>query len=279
MEGRISAKVAGGHPGGPTGSAGFDTSVPNVARIYDYWLGGTENFQSDKTTADHLLRVVPEAKNAARDNRAFLARAVRFLAQQGISQFLDIGAGMPGTVNVHDIALDIHPDARIAYVDYDPIVVSHGRAMLTKSRQAIVVRADLTQPEKVLGNALVRGHFDFGKPIAVLLLAVLHFVSDDANPARILATLRDALAPGSYLVISHVTHDGSPDSQVSRTVDAFAKTSASLWPRSTKEILRLFDGFDLVEPGLVPEHEWHPGPDGPRAGGNNFFLGGVARKA
>jgi SAM-dependent methyltransferase len=276
VEGRISARVPDGHPGGPTG---LDTSVPNVARIYDYWLGGRENFQADRATAEQLLKLVPEARSAARDNRAFLHRAVRFLAKRGITQFLDIGTGMPGATTVLDTAREVNPDCRVAYVDYDPIVVSHGRALLTKSRQAIVVQADLRQPRAVLDHPSVREHLDFGKPVAVLLLAVLHFISDDDDPSAIIAAVRDALVPGSYLAIGHVTRDNAPDAMVSAAIAEFAKTSASIWPRTASQIRHLFSGFDLVEPGLVPAHTWWPDPGGPPVRESALLLGGVARKA
>ncbi|HEX6450136.1 MAG TPA: SAM-dependent methyltransferase [Trebonia sp.] len=276
MEGRISARVPDGHPGGPTG---IDRSVANVARIYDYWLGGRENFQADRATAEQLVKLVPEAQYTARDNRAFLHRAVRFLAERGITQFLDIGTGMPGPTTVLDTAREVNPDCRVAYVDYDPIVVSHGRALLTKSRQAIVVQADIRQPRAVLGHPSIREHLDFGQPVTVLLLAVLHFISDDDDPPAIIAAVRDALAPGSYLAIGHVTHDNAPDEMVSAAIAAFAKTSAGIWPRTASQIGHLFNGFDLVEPGLVPAHTWWPDPGGPPIRENTLLLGGVARKA
>jgi hypothetical protein len=276
VEGRISARVTDGHPGGPTG---LDPSVANVARIYDYWLGGRENFQADRAAAETLVKLVPDAEHVARDNRAFLHRAVRFLAEQGITQFLDIGTGMPGATTVLDTAQRVNPSCRVAYVDYDPIVVSHGRALLTKSGQAVVVHADLRQPEAMLGHPSVREHLDFGKPVAVLLLAVMHFVSDDANPPAIMAAIRDALVPGSYLAIGHVTHDDAPDAMVSGAMSAFAQTSSSIWPRTASQIRHLFNGFDLVEPGLVPAHLWRPDADGPPVRENTMLLGGVARKA
>jgi SAM-dependent methyltransferase len=225
------------------------------------------------------MKLVPEAEYVARDNRAFLHRAVRFLAERGITQFLDIGTGMPGAATVLDTARQVNPDSRVAYVDYDPIVVSHGRALLTKSRQAIVVQADLRQPRAVLGHPSVREHLDFGKPVAVLLLAVLHFISDDDDPPAIIAAVRDALAPGSYLAIGHVTHDNVPDAMVSGAIAAFAKTSASIWPRSASQIRRLFSGFDLIEPGLVPAHMWRPDLGDPPVRENALCLGGVARMA
>jgi hypothetical protein len=157
-------------------------------------------------------------------------------------------------------------------------VVAHGRALLTKSRQAIVVQADLRQPQAVLSHPSIHGHLDFGKPVAVLVLAVLHFISDDDDPPAIMTAIRDALAPGSYLAIGHVTHDNAPDAMVSRAIGAFARTSASIWPRTASQIRRLFSGFDLVEPGLVPAHTWRPDPGGLPVRENALILGGVARK-
>jgi hypothetical protein len=253
--------------------------VPNVARIYDYWLGGRENFQADRAAAMQLIKLVPGAENAAHDNRAFLQRATRFLAGQGITQFLDIGSGMPGGgPSVHEIAGEINPDTRVAYLDYDPIVVSHGRALLTKSPQAVVAQADLRQPEALLSHPSVRAHLDFDQPIAVLILAVLHFVSDADDPAGIMAAIRGALAPGSYLTIGHVTHEDAPDSVVSGALAAFAKTSSPLWPRTANQVHDLFGGFDLVEPGLVPAHDWRP-EGAPSERKHVITLGGVGRKS
>lgn len=270
--------MANGHSGGPTE---IDTSVPNVARIYDYWLGGRENFQADRDIADAIAELAPGVRDAARDNRAFLHRTVRFMARQGITQFLDIGAGppgMPGTTSVLDVAREINPGARVAYVDYDPMVISHCSALLAHP-QSVVVKADLRAPDTLLSHPAVTGHLDFGQPVGVVLMAVLHFVSDDADPAGIVATIRDALAPGSYLSLGQLTGDDLPQEKVDMAVAAFARSSAgSIWPRSADEIRRLFDGFDLVDPGLVPSQEWRPdgGAAPPRQ--TTFCLGGVGRK-
>jgi len=261
--------------------AEFNTSVPNVARIYDYWLGGRENFQADRDAADALAALAPGIKEAARDNRAFLHRTVRYMARQGVTQFLDLGAGppgMPGTTSVLDVAREVNPECRVAYVDYDPMVISHCSALLAHPH-AVVVKADLRQPEAVLAHPSVRGHLDLGQPVGVILMAVLHFVADEADPAGIVAAFRDALAPGSYLAVGHVTSDNFPRETVDTAVTSFAQASAgSLWPRSADEIRRLFDGFDLVDPGLVPHQEWHPDGDTPPAREITFCLGGVARK-
>lgn len=276
VEGLFSARVSAGLPDRPLG---FDPSVPNIARIYDYWLGGRENFQADRAVAEQLARLVPGVVHAARDNRAFMHRVVGFLAEQGIAQFLDLGSGMPGsTSSVLDIACRVNPETRVAYVDCDPIVVSHGRAMLTKSRQGTVIQADLRQPSDVLGHPSVREHLDFAKPIAVLLLGVLHFISEEDDPRGIVSSFRDALAPGSYLAIGHATPDDAPDSVVSTGVAAFDKTNARIWPRTASQIRRLFDGVDLVDPGMVAVHAWHPEPGDLPGRETDFILGGVARK-
>lgn len=255
--------------------------MPNVARIYDYWLGGRENFKADRDTADALAKLVPGVKSAALGNRAFLYRAVRFMARQGITQFLDIGAGppgMPGSTSVLDVAREVAPEARVAYVDYDPMVVSHCSALLDHP-QAVVAQADVRQPQALLSHPAVRGHLDFDQPVGVVLMAVLHFVSDSADPAGIVATIRDAIAPGSYLAVGHVTGDGFPLDAVERTIAAFSRASAgSLWPRSAAAVRRLFSGFDLVEPGLVAQREWHPDEDTPPGCEKPICLGAVARK-
>jgi S-adenosyl methyltransferase len=255
----------------------LDTSVPNVARIYDYILGGRENFQADRSAAESLLRVLPGVKQTVRDNRAFLRRVVYYLSQQGISQFLDIGSGLPTQDNVHEIAHEANPDARVAYVDSDPVVVSHGNALLAKSKQVIVVQADLREAKALLGLPAIRAHLDFTRPVAVLLLQVLHFIADDDDPAGIIAVVKDTLCPGSYLAIGHVTEDHIPEDIATRAVTTYRRSN-EIWPRGKEQILRLFDGFELVEPGLTPEHTWHPGPGGAPDRTTVAGWAGVARK-
>lgn len=252
--------------------------MPNIARMYDYWLGGRENFQADRTAADRLTKLMPEARHWARDNREFVYRAVRHLTEQGITQFLDIGTGMPSGPAIHDIASEINPAIKVVYTDYDPIVVSHGKALLTKFGQAVVVHADLRQPKELLGHPEIRGHLDFGQPIGVILTAVLHFVPDGDDPPGIIAAIREALAPGSYLVLGHVTADYVPASLTSGALAMFEAASARVWPRSAAEIRRLFHGFELVEPGLVPSYAWRPERDEPDGRARTMILGGVARK-
>lgn len=236
----------------------LDTSVPNAARMYDYMLGGRENFQADRDAAERILRLAPGIRQMALDNRAFLRRAVRYLSEEGISQFLDIGTGLPSQDNVHEVAHEVNRAARIAYVDRDPIVVSHATALLAKSRQVIVVNADLREPAGLLSQ--VTGHLDFTKPVAVLLLHVLNFISDDDDPAGIVASLRETLCPGSYLVIAHVTGDGVPGDIEARARATYDHANDRLWPRCKDQVLRFFEGFSLVEPGLTHVHEWHAEP-------------------
>jgi SAM-dependent methyltransferase len=256
----------------------LDTSVPNVARMYDYMLGGRENFQADRDAVDGILRALPEVRETVRDNRAFLRRAVRYLAEQGVSQFLDVGSGLPTQDNVHEIARETSPDARVAYVDRDPLVVSHGNALLAKSERVIVVQADLRQAKALVTLPPVCGHLDFSAPVAVILLQVLHFVPGGDDPAAIVAAFKDALCPGSYLVIGHLTADHAPGYLMTKAVATYSQASDSLWPRTRSQILDLFSGFDLVEPGLTPEYAWRAEPGGPADRKMIGTLVGVARK-
>ncbi|MDQ1250657.1 MAG: hypothetical protein QG597_5036, partial [Actinomycetota bacterium] len=184
----------------------IDTSKPHPARMYDYWLGGKDNFAADRVAGDAVTRVAPFVRDAARGNRAFLARAVTFLAARGVDQFLDIGAGLPAAGNVHEVAQRVNPAVRVVYVDNDPVVLCHAQAILATDDRTIAVGGDLRDPGEILTCPQVRAHLDFTRPIAVLLVAVLHFVPDDEDPRGILASLHDALPRGSYLVLSHATN-------------------------------------------------------------------------
>jgi hypothetical protein len=254
----------------------LDTSVPNVARMYDYMLGGRENFQADRDAAERILRLAPGVRQMVLDHRAFLRRAVRYLTEQGISQFLDIGTGLPSQDNVHEVAHETDPRAKVAYVDRDPIVVSHGQALLAKSRHVIVVNADLREPDALLRR--VSGHLDFTRPVAVLLLHVLNFVADDDDPARIVTCLREALCPGSYLVIAHVTGDDVPGDIEARARATYDHANDSLWPRAKDQVLGFFDGFSLVEPGLTHVHDWRAETGATGARDVAAAWVGVARK-
>jgi hypothetical protein len=213
------------------------------------------------------------------ENRRFLRRAVRYLAQEaGIDQFLDVGVGLPTQGAVHEVAHEVSPAARVAYVDYDPVVVLHGGVLLTEPDKSVVVRGDVRDPAAILSDPAVRRHLDFGRPVAVILLAIMHFVADSGDPYGIVATIRDALPPGSYLVLAHVSVDEVPQDVVERAVALYSQASEPLTPRTKEEIARFFDGFDLVEPGIVREHAWRPDPSADLAGKLTLGWAGVGRK-
>ncbi len=258
----------------------FDTSAPHPARVYDYLLGGKDNYAADRRAAGELQKAVPEAAASARANRMFLGRAVRYLAgQQGIRQFLDIGTGIPTAGSTHQVAQAIAPQSRVAYVDNDPVVLAHARALLVGSGAGATeyIQADLRQPLKVLSTAAQL--LDFTKPAALLLVAVLHFIPDEDGPAGLLAAYRAALAPGSYLVISHGTGDFHDPAAVAAAAEAFDRAPASLTPRRRQDIAPFFGDFELEPPGLVQVPAWRPdtaaAPDAP---GKTGVYGGLARK-
>jgi hypothetical protein len=228
--------------------------------MYDYYLGGKDNFEADRIAAEKVLALVPGLRRSAVENRRFLRRVVRYLAgEAGIDQFLDIGVGLPTQGAVHEVAHEVNPKARIAYADYDPVVIAHGQALLAVRDQSIMVQADLRDAAGILAMPEVTAHLDVSKPVAITLFAVLHFIADDADPAGIVARLRDAVAPGSYLALTHIGSDFFPDKQaMAKAVAVYEKASERVWPRDRDEILGFFDGFDLLEPGLVPKHEWRP---------------------
>ena len=259
---------------------GVDTKRANVARVYDYWLGGRHNFLADQDVARAIAAVEPNVRVLVRANRAFLGRAVRFLAQSGIRQFLDIGSGIPTEGNVHEVAQQAAPGSRVVYADIDPVAIAHSRALLAGNADASVINGDLREPDKILANEDTRRLTDFSQPAGLLLMLVLHFIPDAEDPWRIVATLRDALAPGSYLVIGHATDEGNPTmaQAASKVYNRSVSTQMNL--RSHAEVMRFFDGFDLVEPGLVYTPLWRPDspadvPENPSKGGG---LVGVGRK-
>jgi hypothetical protein len=236
---------------------GIDIDRPSAARLYDYYLGGSHNFAADREVAERVLAVAPDAPMAAQLNRAFLRRAVRHCVDAGIRQFLDIGSGIPTLGNVHEVAQQAAPDARVLYVDIDPVAVAHSRAILDGNDRATAINADLRDPKRILDDPELRAVLDLSQPVALLLVAVLHFVSDDDNPAGLLATLRAALAPGSYLVLSHATSEGRRvESQ--RVVELYRNTANALHMRDRVDVAPLFAGFELVEPGLVWAPQWRP---------------------
>ncbi|HEX9343766.1 MAG TPA: SAM-dependent methyltransferase [Actinomycetota bacterium] len=246
----------------PEPTLDIDTSVAHPARMYDYFLGGKDNFPADREAAEKVLAIVPEGRDMARENRAFLGRAVRFLAGSGIRQFLDIGTGIPTQGNTNAVAHAVAHDARVAYVDNDPIVLVHARALLAAHDQdrTTVVQADLRQPAELLAHPEVRAMIDFQQPVAILLVAILHFIRDQEDPAGIVACLKQVMAPGSYLVISHGTQDLDPV-MAQRAVRPYNQATAPFILRSRDEIASFFDGLELVDPGLVQLPLWRP--DGP----------------
>ncbi|RKN50846.1 SAM-dependent methyltransferase [Micromonospora endolithica] len=255
---------------------GIDIERPSVARMYDYYLGGSHNFAADRAAAQAMVAAIPEAPLMAQANRAFLRRAVQFLAGQGIRQFLDIGSGIPTVGNVHEIAQRLVPDARVVYVDVDPVAVAHSRELLDSDESTVVVQEDLRHPERILGHPEVRRLIDFDQPVAVLVVAVLHFVSDDDRPAELLRTLRDALAPGSALVLSQASDDGRPDAERAEAEAVYRRTDNPLWIRSRRELAAFFDGFTLVEPGVVWVPQWRPeSPDSAEDAERSGFIGGL----
>ncbi|MEU5593047.1 SAM-dependent methyltransferase [Streptomyces sp. NPDC020298] len=254
----------------------IDTSRPHPARIYDYLLGGKDNYDVDREAGDALAVAAPEVRIGVRANRAFMRRAVRYVVGSGVRQILDIGTGLPTSPNVHEIAQEAAPDVRVAYVDNDPIVSAHGNALLSRSGTTSIVLGDLRDPRAVVDHPDVRQVIDFDEPVALLLVAVLHFLTDAEKPEQIVATLRDALPAGSFLVLSHATGDFADRSGAQAV---YNNATATLNLRSRAEVERFFDGFDLLEPGLAQVPFWRPDTPPPPRSGEIGFYGGVARKA
>jgi len=242
-----------------TARSGFDPGIPHPARVYNFWLGGKDHYEADRKTAGDVIRCRPQVVAGALANRHFMARAVRYLARErGIQQYLDIGTGLPAPDNPHEIAQGLIPQARIAYADNDPLVLAHARALLTSAPEGSCdyIDADLHDTTTIAREAART--LDFSQPAALLLLAVLHFIPDTDDPARIVATLAGALAPGSLVVISHLTADFAPEA-VTAGVDAYnTLVPASIVPRSHAQVTDLFGGLPLVPPGVVPITEWRP---------------------
>ena len=259
--------------------ARLDSGLSNVARIYDALLGGKDNYAADREAARNLVAAVPGAARAARDNRAFLGRVVRYLtASAGIGQFLDIGTGLPTRGNVHEIARTMNPAARVAYADNDPIVVAHARALLADTPNVTAVEGDVRYPRHLLTLPAVRDLIDFGKPVAVLLVAVLHFIPDSDSPWSAVKCITDHLAPGSYVVVSHVTGDEITEDAVGQAREIYAGALVRGTARSKGDIARFLDGLDLVRPGLVDVAAWRSGNRRNWAGRPVLFYAGVGRK-
>ncbi|MEV4293465.1 SAM-dependent methyltransferase [Microbispora rosea] len=274
---------------GPAGhdraAARIDTSKPSISRVYDVMLGGKDNYAVDRHVAEAALRIAPDAPAAAKSNRAFLQRVVRHLAAEaGIRQFLDIGSGLPTQGNVHEVAQQVAPESRVVYVDNDPIVLVHGRALLARNGSTTVVEADIRDPEAILADPAVTALIDFGQPVALLLFGILHHLNDQEKPEDIAARLRAALPSGSYLALSHFHNPGPAMPEVSAQADSAEKLfnehlGTGRW-RTRDEIMTFFGDLPLIEPGLVPLPEWRPDPGQVFEPGITYhtFVGGVARK-
>ncbi len=254
---------AAGEPGsglqaGPVEPPSFDTSVAHPARVYDYWLGGKDNYEADREAAEEVIRAIPSIRAAVRANRAFLRRAVQYLAAEaGIRQFLDVGTGLPTNENTHQIAQEIAPESRIVYVDNDPIVLAHARALLTSTPEGVTtyVQADARDTGVIVSEA--GKTLDFSRPVAVMVLCVMQYIQDCDHPGQIISRLMDAMPPGSYLTMSDTTRD-IDTGRVTDATDRFnaRRVAAQFTPRTREEITGFFAGLDIVDPGLVPVTQW-----------------------
>jgi O-methyltransferase involved in polyketide biosynthesis len=258
---------------GERATAPLDTSRPNIARVYDYWLGGKDNYAADRAEADRLLAIYPLLAQLARQNRLFLARAVHWLAGQGVRQFVDVGCGLPTAPNTHQVAQAANPDCRVVYVDRDPVVASHARALLAGPAVA-AIRGDLATPDVILADPELRDVIDLAEPVAVVLAMVLHFF-DAATTRSIVAAFASTLAPGSYVVISVGSGDEQTGGALVREYQA-----GTLYNHSTAQIAGFFDGLDLVPPGLAEAWEWTPEADElpPPDSSGGHILAGIGRK-
>jgi S-adenosyl methyltransferase len=262
----------------PAARRTIDTSVAHSARVHDYWLGGKDNFAADRAAGDAVIAAYPGIVMSVRANRAFLARAVRFLAAEaGIRQFLDIGTGIPASNNTHEVAQSVAPSCRVVYVDYDPVVLLHAQALLTSSPQGAVdyIDADLRDPQAILAAAAKT--LDFSRPVAVMLIAIMHLIVDADDPYRLVSELMAAVPAGSYLALSQVASDIEAEqmAEAAKRYNRMARETQR--HRSHAEVERFFDGLELQEPGVVAVQQWRPGSD-LEARARSAMWGGVARK-
>ncbi|WP_308211816.1 SAM-dependent methyltransferase [Actinoallomurus soli] len=257
-----------------------DVTRPSVARMYDYYLSGKDNFEVDRAAAEQVAQAMPEIRELALENRSFLRRAVRYMTQRGVRQFLDIGSGLPTVGNTHEIAQEIAADARVVYVDVDPVVLVHGRALLGRDKSTTVVQGDMRRPGEVLGHQETTRLLDPTAPVGVLMIAMIHFLTLEERRS-VMEELRAALPPGSYLAATHVTGEGHSASAVEQIEAVYATTPTPIYFRPRQEIAGFFEGFDVVEPGLVTIDRWNPDSDQrdrPRAKAGTWLYGAVARK-
>ena len=264
-------------------SADLNMDIPHPSRMYDYYLGGKDNFPADREAAEQVLQIVPEMRMAARMNRAFLGRAIRFAAEAGISQFLDIGTGIPTAGNTHEVAQQVDPQARVAYVDNDPIVLTHARALMAGTGHGAthVIQADLREPRKILADPTVRQVIDLTRPVGLVLAAIVHFIPDSDAPGSIVKELLAPLAPGSMLILSHGSWDAEGEDFSGRAEQLkgpYSRASAQLHLRSRSEIAAFFAGVDLVDPGMVPVANWRAEATHEEWLGARGFYAGVGIK-
>jgi S-adenosyl methyltransferase len=257
----------------------IDLSTPNVARIYDYYLGGKDNYAADREVARLVLRAAPDIPLAALENREFLKRAIEFLVcEVGIDQFIDIGPGLPTQSNVHELVQRHKPDAPVVYVDNDPVVLTHGRVLLHGTGDVSIACGDLRKPGAILSHPELRKLIDLSRPVAVCMSLVLHFISDDEDPWAVVARLRDLIRPGSYLVLTHVTGDERTVDTMSEIRGIYDEATAPLTPRTKDAFARFFDGFELVDPGVVFLSQWRPTAEYYARGGTRWAYAAVGRK-
>jgi O-Methyltransferase involved in polyketide biosynthesis len=263
---------------GGRSARGLDVSTPSPARLYNYYLGGKDNFAADREAAEAILAVMPEGRRVARENRSFLRRVVRHLtAEAGIRQFVDLGTGLPTEGNVHEVAQEVASGVRVVYVDNDPIVLAHGEALLARDDNTTFVEADMRRPDVILSHPKLKELIDFSRPVAVLFVSVLQFVTDDGEAAGLVRRFREELCPGSHVVISTITGTGQDEEKVEAITEAYQKSTAPAVLRTRPQVERLFGDLDLIAPGLVPAPEWHPDVNGETAGGTSWVLAGVGR--
>jgi len=264
----------------PWAPADIDLTRPSVARVYDFYLGGSHNFACDREFARKALRAFPELPVILRDGRELLRRFVEHLCAVGVVQFLDLGSGIPTEGNVHEVARAVCPSPRVVYVDHDPVAVTHSRELLADVRWASIVAADVRRPRRVLDLAVRVGGLDLDRPVGVLAVSVLHFVADDDRPRELVAEYMDVLTPGSHLAISHAARDGRPEAVEVERVYRGAGSPNALHMRTRSEIAALFGDLELVDPGLVHPPLWRPDPaDGePHVGDDYPGVAGMGRK-
>jgi S-adenosyl methyltransferase len=256
-----------------------DLTVPNVARMWDYYLGGSNNFDADREAARLVLGAAPDVPLAALENREFLKHAVRFLVEDaGISQFIDIGPGLPTQGNIHQLAQKHDPSSRVVYVDNDPAVLAQGHPHVAHIPGVSLIEGDLRYPDEILNDQDLRNLIDLAEPVALCMTLVLHFVPDQDDPFAIVARLRDALCPGSYLVISHVTRENRDHNTLRQITETYDQATLPLVMRTRDEIGRFFEGFTLIEPGLVFLSQWRPSTEYYAGGGTRWAYAGVGRK-